>query len=148
MLRSIVGVLAGYLAMAVFVFAAFTIAYLAMGADGAFRAGLYEVSVLWIIVSFVLSVIVAIVGGFVCAAIARNLTAPHVLAGIVLVLGLLFSIPVITGSYEGMPEVRDGATGNFEAMQYARQPVWIALLNPIIGAGGIVFGARMRKRPD
>ena len=147
MLRSIVGVIAGYISMAVFVFATFTIVYLAMGADGAFREGSYEISALWIVVSFVLSVIAAIVGGFVCAAIAKNMTAPYVLAGIVLVLGLLLAIPVVTGSYEGMPEVRDSATGNFEAMQYARQPVWIALLNPIIGAGGIVFGARMRKRP-
>lgn len=148
MLRSIVGVVVGYLAMAVFVFATFSIAYLVLGADGAFREGSYEVSALWIIVSFVLSVIAAVVGGVVCTVIAKNLTACYVLAGIVLVLGLLMAIPVLTGGYEGMPEVRDGSVGNFEAMQYARQPAWIALLNPIVGAGGIVSGGRLRKRPD
>ena len=148
MARSIGGVVAGYVCMALFVFATFSITYLAMGADGAFQAGSYEVSTLWIVVSFALSVGAAVVGGFVCATIAKNMTACYVLAGIVLVLGLLMTIPVLTGGYEGMPEVRDGSVGNFEAMQYARQPAWIALLNPIIGAGGIVFGGRMKKLPE
>jgi hypothetical protein len=130
MVKSIVGVVVGYLSMAVFVFVTFSITYLAMGADSAFQAGSYDVSTLWIVVSFVLSVVAAAVGGFVCAAIAKNMTACYVLAGIVLVLGLLMAIPVLTSGYEGMPEVRDGSVGNFEAMQYARQPAWIALLNP------------------
>ena len=53
MLRTIGAVVLGYLAMALVVFVALSGAYLAVGADGAFRPGVYEVSALWIGISLV-----------------------------------------------------------------------------------------------
>ncbi len=32
-----------------------------------------------------------------------------------------------------------------EAMQNARTPVWVALLNPLVGAAGVFWGARLRR---
>lgn len=143
MLRSILAVVVGYVVMACVVFATFSIAYLTMGADGAFRPDSFEPSTVWIVTSFVLGFIAALVGGFVCAMIAKGSQAPLVLAGLVLVLGLLLAIPVITGSDE--PMVRTGSVGNLEAMQNARQPAWVALLNPFIGAAGVLAGAKARR---
>lgn len=46
MFRPIAAVILGYLAMFVMVFGSFTVAYLLMGADNAFKPGVYEPSAL------------------------------------------------------------------------------------------------------
>lgn len=66
------------------------------------------------------------------------------LAGLVIVLGLLTAIPVLMAN-DPRPNVRDASVGNMEAMMNARQPAWIALLNPLIGAVGVMLGSRMKK---
>lgn len=145
MLKNIGAVVAGYIVMFVLVFVTFSAAYLAMGAEGAFKTGSYEVTALWLAVSFVLSFIAALGGGFVCAAIAQNPKATLALAGLVLVLGLLLAIPVLTSQDNGAPQIRDSSVGNLQAMQYAKQPAWVAVLNPILGAVGVMLGARLKK---
>jgi hypothetical protein len=32
-----------------------------------------------------------------------------------------------------------------EAMQNAKQPAWIVLLNPLLGAAGVLVGARLKR---
>jgi hypothetical protein len=145
MLRTIGGVVIGYVVLALFVFATFSLTYLLLGADGAFLPGSYTVSTLWLLISFVLGLIGAVLGGYVCASIAKNSRAPIILAGIVLVLGLLLAIPVLTAPSEAGPQAREGNVGNMEAMQKAKQPGWVAIVNPIVGAIGIMIGARLKK---
>lgn len=144
MVRPILGVIAGYVTMALLVFIFFTALYLALGAEGAFTSGTYTVSLTWIIISCVLSLIAAIAGGFVCAAVSRSSRAVQVLAGLVLVLGILLAIPVLTSS-DVRPNVRTGAVPNLEAMAKARTPGWVALLNPVLGTIGVLIGAGLRK---
>jgi hypothetical protein len=115
-----------------------------LGAEGAFLPGSYEVSATWLVISFVLGLIAAVLGGYVCASIAKNSRAPIILAGIVLVLGLLLAIPVLTTPGEAGLQARDGNVGNLEAMQKARQPGWVAIVNPIVGAIGVMIGARLK----
>jgi Mn2+/Fe2+ NRAMP family transporter len=71
------------------------------------------------------------------------MTAVKVLAGIILVLG------VITVAMVAMaPAPADARTANvpnMEAMTKAQTPVWLAILNPIIGIVGAMIGGRMRK---
>ncbi|MEK7831056.1 MAG: hypothetical protein AAB401_08220 [Acidobacteriota bacterium] len=144
MLKTIGGVVVGYIVMFILVFAIFTTAYLAMGADGAFKTGSYEVSTLWLVLSFAVGLIAAIAGGFVCALIAPNSKAPLALAGLVIILGLLSAIPALMPN-DTRPQVRTADVGNMEAMMNARQPVWVFLLNPLIGAVGVMLGSRMKK---
>ncbi len=132
--------------MFVLVFVSFSVAYLAMGVDNAFRAGSYEVSGLWIVVSIVLGLVAAAIGGFVCAAIAKAGNAPKALAVVVVVLGLIFAVPVFTRSDEAAPPARTENVGPVEAMQHAQQPPWIALLNPLLGAVGVLVGAGVYGR--
>jgi hypothetical protein len=33
-------------------------------------------------------------------------------------------------------------------MKHARTPAWIALINPIVGAAGVLIGAQIRRRPE
>lgn len=144
MVRAILGVIAGYLVMAILVFCFLTAAYLAMGADAAFRTGTYNVSMMWIIVSCLLGLVAAIVGGLVCAAISRSKRAVLVLAGIVFVLGILIAIPALT-TIDLRPNNRSGSVSNIQAMQQARTPTWLALVNPFLGAAGVLIGSRLRK---
>ncbi len=145
MARKILGVIVGYVVMALLVFLTFSVAYLAMGANHAFKPGTYNVSLRWTALSFVLSLIAAIVGGYTCALIARSTRAAQVLAGIVLVLGIIIAIPALTGS-DTRPNTRPADVPNMQAMQSARTPGWVAILNPIVGVVGVLVGASIRQK--
>jgi hypothetical protein len=145
MMRAGASVVLGYVVMFVVVFATFTLAYLVLGPEGSFQPGSYEVSGAWIIVSIVLSIAAAVLGGLACAVVAKSPTPPKVLAGIVLVLGLIMAVPVLTQS-DVEQKARSGEVGNLEAMQNAAQPGWIALLNPVLGAVGVLVGAGLKRR--
>jgi len=145
MTKKILGVVAGYIAMAAFIFLTFTVLYLLLGADGAFEPGNYNVSTTWLVLSFLLGLIAAIIGGFVCVLIARNRKVAMWLAGIVLVLGFVLAIPALGESDDERNKVRDGEVSNTEAMQNAKQPPLALILNPLIGAIGVIAGSRLKK---
>ena len=146
MARAIGGVVVGYLVMFVFVFASFSIAYLALGANLAFQPGSYHVSMLWIAVMVVLNFVAAFLGGLVCSLIAKNPRASMSLAAVVLVLGLVMAIPVLTGAIGEPPATRDASVGNLEAMQHARQPAWSSVASPLIGVVGVLIGGRRQRK--
>ena len=145
MARSILGVVGGYATLALLIFVSFTLLYLVLGADRSFEPGSYDASTLWVLTSFPLGVAASVAAGYVCASIARGGRAPQVLAGVVLVLGLLFAIPVLRAADAPSP-ARTGDVSNTEAMQWARQPKWVALVNPFIGAAGVLVGAGLQRR--
>ena len=147
MARNIIGVIVGYLLMSVFMFITFTVLYFVLGADGAFEPGSYNVSSIWIIASVLIGILTALLGGWICTLISKNPKAGLFLAGIVLLLGIIFAIPALNVSDEEMNKVRDGNVSNFDAMQNAKQPPLIALLNPLIGAAGVFIGSRFKKKP-
>lgn len=147
MVRAILGVIIGYVVTAVFIFAFFTLAYLAIGANMAFKPGTYDLSLIWIIISFIVNAIAAVIGGFVCAAISKSTRAAQVFAGIVLVLGILLAIPILRGT-DRRVNIRRDAVSNIQAMRNARTPGWVALLNPVVGAVGILIGAGMKRTRD
>ncbi len=95
---------------------------------------------------FVPSFIAAFVGGWVCATIARRSTAAKGFAAVVFILGLIVALSVIMASDDARPQVREGNVGNIAAMQNAKQPGWVALMNAFIGPAGILLGARLKER--
>lgn len=144
--RAVAAVVVGFAAMGVAVFASQLAASLIMGVDRTYRPESYDVSALWISVSFALGLAAAIVGGLVSALVAmRGSRAPMILAGLVLVVGLLMAIPVLTAT-PAEPEARTSDISFLDAAQKARQPVFVALFNPLIGAAGVLLGARLRRR--
>jgi hypothetical protein len=144
MVRSIVGVVVGYVLIFVVLFCLLTGAYLGMGAETAFQPGSFRPSTIWAVVEIIVGLIAAIIGGYTCMAIARKRGAVTALIVVILLLGALGAIPVIMAS--GAPEaVRDGSLSNMEAMMKARQPIWTAIMNPILGVIGVLIGARLKK---
>jgi hypothetical protein len=132
--------------MFVTVFVTFSAAYLAMGADSAFKPDSYEPSTLWLIVSFVLGFGAAMAAGWTCVWIARKRKPAYVLAGIVVLFGLAMAASMVRAPADTRPVVREGAVGAIEAMQNARTPPWVAFVNPFVGAVGVVLGARRKAQ--
>jgi Mn2+/Fe2+ NRAMP family transporter len=143
--RTFVGVIVGFLIMAVVLIAGLSAAYMGMGAEGAFAPDTYEVSTKSVLITFGVVFLAAILGGYTCAAISRSCKAPLVLAGVVLVVVILFvTIPVAMTSGQEVPMARDPDVDSFKAIWEARTSAWIALLIPLVGAAGVLGGGRLR----
>lgn len=145
MLKSILGVIVGYIVMAIFSFAAFTCAYLGLGVERVFEAGSYDVSTIWMVVMIVLALLGGILGGLICAAISKSKGACMTFAVIVLALGLI--VAIMTKMKDHPDTARSGDVPNFQAMQMAQTPTWLCMLTPVLGAAGVLLGARMKKLP-
>lgn len=145
MVRNILGVVLGYVAMFAFVFISFTVLYLILGADGSFESGTYEVSIVWIIISFILGLAAAVLGGYLCVLFLKNNKAVLVLAALVLIFGIAMAIPALGESADDVYEMRKNDVSNMEAMQNAKQPAYMLILNPIIGALGVFAGSKLKK---
>ena len=142
MLKSILGVIVGYIVMAILSFAIYTCAYLGLGVERVFEAGSYDVSTIWMVIMIVLSLIGGILGGLICAAISKSKGACMAFAGIVLALGLI--VAIMTKMKDHPDTARSGDVPNFQAMQMAQTPTWLCLLTPVLGAAGVLFGAKKK----
>src|SRR5258705_1804947 len=108
MIRSVLGVVVGYITIFVVLFCVLTVAYLGMGADRAFQPGSFHPSILWDAVEIVVGLAAAVLGGLVCIAIARKRGAVTAFVVVILVIGAASAIPVLRAA--GAPEaVRDGS---------------------------------------
>lgn len=146
MLRSVLAVIAGYLAMFVLIFLAFTCVYQVLGADGSFKPGSFQSSNRWLLIAFVVNFVVAIIGGLICAAIAKGGKAPLALAIVVFALGFVFAIPSLIARNDTTNMVRTGDVPMFEAMAKAKEPVWVPLTFPFVGAAGVLIGGKLKRR--
>jgi hypothetical protein len=145
MLKTVFAVIAGYLVMALFVMVSSVVAFTALGADRAYRAGTFEPTGVWIITVLALGFIAAMVGGYVCAIITASPAAPKALAIAVFGLGLLFALPVFRPPVD--PQlIRTSDMPLMQTISAGRQPAWVALLLPVVGAAGVLAGARRHKR--
>jgi len=123
------------------------VAAIVMGDRAYAAAGSWEVSTLWLIVSFALGLVGAILGGWVCALIARpSTTPPKVLAGVALALGLLMAAGTLVAPRPEAPEPRPARAGALEGFTSAQTPTIALFINPFIGAAGVLLGAALVKR--
>ena len=146
MLKSIVGVVVGYLALFAVAFVAYTAAYFGLGAERAFEPGTYALSGIWLGLMVVITLISGLIGGLTCAAISKSRTAGLVFALIVFVLGFVFELPNILKK-DHTPVARAGDVSNMEAMGKAQPPAWLCILNPFLGGAAVLMGTRMKKSP-
>ncbi len=146
MIRPAAAVILGYLTMAIAVMVAFAATYPVLGIDRLFAPGTYEAAGGWIALSFMLGLFSAAAGGWVCARIAPGTPAPQWLAAIVIVLGALLAVPVVMSPDSARGGTRPADATMSDAMTHARQPTWVALLNPLVGAAGVLLGAGLRRR--
>lgn len=145
MVWKILGVILGYVLTGVFIFMTFSAFYLAIGADKAYNPGTFNVSILWIVVSSILGLVAAILGGYVCRRVSGSEGAVYVLAVIFLSLGL--AAATVQGFAKPSPELpRTAGMSDYDAMKTPRQPVWLGFLNPVIGFAGMIIGGGVIKK--
>ncbi|MDH3734767.1 MAG: hypothetical protein OEU54_14665 [Gemmatimonadota bacterium] len=136
--RNIGAAVLGYVAMFAAVFGGMTVAWTIVGADGAFQPGSWDHSMLWAVVSVVVGLVAAVLGGIVCARVGTDRTAVYVLVGLVAVLGVLSAIPEMGDTAAGP---RPDGLSMWDAIAGAVQPTWARWANPVIGIVGVLVGA-------
>jgi magnesium-transporting ATPase (P-type) len=146
MVRSVLGVIVGYLVMFILQIAAFTTIYTIVGADWSFKPRSFQASTRWTVMQFIVVFITAAIAGLICALIARGGKAPLVLAGVVLVLGLALGATAIALKPADTNEVRTGSVSNMEAMSKARHPAWVIFAGPFIAAVGVLAGGKLKRQ--
>ncbi|HWB76923.1 MAG TPA: hypothetical protein VG755_18275 [Nannocystaceae bacterium] len=123
MLRSILAILAGYVTMILGVTSTLAILFFAVRDELPREPGPFTGPqwILWVEIAS--SLAVAVLGGYVCALVARRREVLHglVLAGIVLALGLLSA-----------------------AMESGMKPMWSSIGVMLAGVLGVIAGARWR----
>lgn len=145
MIRKILGAIAGYIVFFLCLLLSFLALFFAMGADRSFLPGRYDPSMLWTVSAFVLGFVASVIGGFVAALIA-NSGAVKIMAGLMVLIG---AMSVVGLMMKNKPEeVRTGSVSNMEEMMKAREPVWVAVVNPILGVIGILAGGSLRKNKE
>ena len=146
MLRSLAGVIAGCVLFTAFSFTTFAGAYFAFGTERTFKPDSYEVSMLWLLLSAVIGLAGSALAGYVCAAISRSKRICELLAGILLIGLVLFSMPKLR---DPTFHIRAGEISMTDAMSLAQMPTWLYLASPVLGAVGVLIGARKRlSRPE
>ena len=131
-------VVAAYLVIGVFVMVTFTIAYKLVGPNGAFRPGTYEVTLTWNLLSLVLGLIAAVLGGWVCVLIDDRAWAGRSLMILIVVLGMI-DVAATFKKSQGTSPQRGDDVDNHTAMRHARKPVWVAVTNIIVGVVGVAI---------
>jgi anti-sigma factor RsiW len=145
MLRLLGAVLLGYLAMAALVFAGLSAGYAVLGAERAFRPDAYEVSINWALLSVAVGFVAAVAGGWISRRVGGDLRGPALLASFVGLLGLMVAVTSLADRTEPATP-RTGSPAMFEAMEQARTPAWLLVLNPLVGVAGVVIGGGLLLR--
>jgi hypothetical protein len=142
MVRLLIAVAVGYGVMTVLVLAAFSLALLAPGF--AFQPETCDVTPEWLVWTLATGLAAATAGGFVAVAVARRRQAAWVLAGLVLVLGLLSAGMSLT--HERPPSSASAAgLSVVERARRAVQPTWYAISLPFLGACGVLAGGLVHR---
>ncbi|MDX2131849.1 MAG: hypothetical protein SFY69_07340 [Planctomycetota bacterium] len=159
--RLIVAVVVAYVAMALLIMSLFAGMWFGLGPDGLLKPGSFKGNLLITIAAPSITVLGGLFGGWLCRRIAhggsgggegttratRGRGAVMVLAGVVLVLGMVMAYFTLQKPYPADP--RPAGMTVQEIMEVGREPTWVALSNPIAGAaavliGGLVVGVRRK----
>lgn len=138
--RAIGGAVVGYIVFFALIFVGLTITWMALGADGAFLPGAFDLSMTWLIVSCVVGFLAALGGGRVARAIAKVATGPRILAGLIVVIGVGGAIAQMMA--EPVTAAREAGLPMMEAIAQAQAPMWSLWVQPILGAIGALVGGK------
>ena len=146
MVKSIVGVIVGYIVMVILQVATFMTVYTIVGANWAFKPRAFQASTRWTLIQFCVIFVTAVIAGLVCALISKSRKAPLALAAVVLLIGFIAASGKVATQGPDPHDVRVAPPSNMEAMQKARNHTWVLFLGPVIGAVGAVLGGKLRRQ--
>lgn len=135
---NLLAVVVGYLATAITIIITYNVAYLILGAEGSYQTDSWNVSTTWVILSIIVGLGSAWLGGRICTRIAGSHVAAKYLIALIIVLGIVTAMMTNQGEME---TVREVAPSMMEAAAKSIQPMWLAWLNPLLGALGVAIGS-------
>ena len=145
MVKMILGIVAGYIAMSVVLFLLFSGLYLVLGTSGSFNEGSYYVSTTWLLAGFIIFYVGAAVAGSVSALIGKDPKSAFWMGGVILILGILIAISQIVAAPDDTTR-KLAEVPMMDAMNLAQQPVWALFVNPIMGFIGALAGGKLVNR--
>lgn len=145
MIRKILGAVVGYVLYFFCVFLLFSGSSMALGPDRLFHPGNYEPSILWIISALVVGLIAAVIGGYVAALIGK-IGAVKIMAGFVVLIGVFVFVGLFRETSPVEPRTIDLPI--MDAMFKAREPLWVAAVNPLLVVIGVFAGGALRKNKE
>ncbi|MXX97754.1 MAG: hypothetical protein F4065_03800 [Rhodothermaceae bacterium] len=135
---NLLAVVASYFAIAITIMVIYSLAYLILGAEGSYQTGSWNVSTTWVILSIIVGLGSAWLGGKICTRIAGNYVAAKYLIALIIVLGV---VTALTTNQGDMETVREVTPSIMEAMGQSIVPMWYVWLNPLLGALGVAIGS-------
>lgn len=146
MLRSIVAIIVSYVVGNLVFFGIISGCFFLLGVERVFQPDSYEVSSTWLALTLVVSLLGAVVAGYVCLSISHNWRTCQVLALIVLMLTSISCIMELRRINPDAPNIRAGDVEYFDAMKLGVPPRWFPFVNPIVTCMGVLLGARIKRR--
>jgi hypothetical protein len=140
--RAIAGVLMGGVTMFMVTFLMFPAVYLGLEPDLAFEPNSFQPTQVWIASNILVALIATGVGGYMCASISQSSGPPVILALLVAVFDLIL---VAIFVQQADPGFRTDDVTKLNALMSAKRPLWALLVNPVVGAVGVLFGAKLRR---
>lgn len=145
MIRKILGAVVGYIVFFFCLFLLFTGLSLVLGPDRLFLPGNYDPSMMWTIGAFALGFIAAAIGGYVAALIGKS-GAVRIMAGLVVLIGAIVFVQLLRENKA--VETRTVDLPTMEAMFKAREPLWVAAVNPLLVVIAVFAGGALRKNKE
>jgi hypothetical protein len=145
MLRTLAGVLVGYITLAIAVIAGMLGLAAAIGRDNTLEPGRYAPSTSFCVLSLAVSFAAALLGGWVARKLGGTRTAVLILALLVAVLGGGMAAKNLSQP-RAEPEPRAENEADSAKLMAMREPEWLVLTNPVLGAFGLLLGGRALRR--
>lgn len=156
MLRNILAVVGGYVVLALVVTLGMLVLAFSLGRERLFQEGSYDPATALLVWELAIGLVATLVGGWVAALIAPRFSrAPLVLALFVLVVGVTSEGVRLATDAPDAPDAAVVAREKSElglielarrADEHGRKPVWSLVLLPLVGFGGVLAGAALRRR--
>ena len=124
------------------IFGFFAAAWFIFGADHAYKPGVWDFSITWLVMMSAVNLIAGLIGGAIYAVVAtKQSNAAVALVTLVILFGIIDARSEMSKSSEEIPTVREGDFSMIEAANNSRQPTSMLIANPIIGVLGVLIGA-------
>lgn len=140
--RAILSVVVGYVVMAIIVACTFGVLMAILGADGTYKPGTYWTTNTFNAIVLAGGTVGAVIGGFICMLIVKSQRPVHVLAGLVLLIGLASAV-MNMGKPDPTPPA--GVPTFEEGSSRGKEPVWFSFTIAIAGPVGLLIGGRLRR---
>ena len=145
MVKTIVGVIVGYIGYSAALFILFSGLYLLLGAAGSFQEGNYDLTMSWLLPSIVVFFVAGAIASTICGLISTDAKSSLIMGIVILALGIVMAVSQIAGD-PGVTVRETADVGLFDAMGKAHGPIWSHFVNAIAGFLGAVSGGNFLKK--